>query len=72
MPEVKPTIFMSVPAYWEKLYLQAKTWSDKKAEQIEKLHELTGGALKFCLSGGAGLKRAIKDFFYQAGRRANN
>jgi long-chain acyl-CoA synthetase len=67
MPLVKPTIFMSVPAYWEKLYLGAKAFSDQKAQQISQLHELTGGRLKFCLSGGAGLKREIKRFFYEAG-----
>ncbi len=67
MTEVKPTVFMSVPAYWEKLYLTAKSFSDNKVEQIEKLHELTGGELQFCLSGGAGLKREAKEFFYDAG-----
>ncbi len=67
MPQVKPTIFMSVPAYWEKLYLEAKASSQQKAEQITTLHKLTGGRLKFCLSGGSGLKREIKEFFYEAG-----
>ncbi|MCI4626170.1 MAG: AMP-dependent synthetase/ligase [Candidatus Magnetoovum sp. WYHC-5] len=67
MPAIKPTIFISVPAYWEKLYLNAKMSSETKSNQIDKLHELTGGRLKFCLSGGAGLKREIKEFFYDAG-----
>ncbi len=67
MPTVQPTIFMSVPAYWEKLYLSAKAASDSKDAQIQKLKELTGGRLRFCLSGGAGLKREIKEFFYDAG-----
>ncbi len=67
MPEVKPTIFMSVPSYWEKLYLQAKESSEEKEKQLEKLIELTGGELRFCLSGGAGLKKEVKEFFYQAG-----
>ncbi|RMD60205.1 MAG: long-chain fatty acid--CoA ligase, partial [Nitrospirae bacterium] len=67
MPYVKPTIFMSVPAYWEKLYRRALSSSNNKREQLKKLIELTGGKLKFCLSGGAGLKREVKEFFYEAG-----
>jgi len=67
LPEVRPTIFMSVPAYWEKLYLDAKSSSPQKAKQLQKLQELTGGRLQFCLSGGAGLKREAKEFFYEAG-----
>ena len=67
LQKVKPTIFMSVPAYWEKLYLEAKRSSPLKAQQLSRLHELTGGRLKFCLSGGAGLKKEAKEFFYAAG-----
>lgn len=67
MPSVKPTIFMSVPAYWEKLYLESKSASSSKKEQFQKLRQLTGGQLSFCLSGGGGLKREIKEFFYEAG-----
>jgi long-chain acyl-CoA synthetase len=67
MPEVKPTVFMSVPAYWEKLYVQAKSWSDNESEQMERLRYLTGGELDFCLSGGAGLKREVKEFYYKTG-----
>ncbi len=67
MMHVKPTIFMSVPAYWEKLYEQAKGQSEQKAEQLSRLQELTGGRLQFCLSGGAGLKREIKEFYHEAG-----
>lgn len=67
LQEVKPTIFMSVPAYWEKLYLEAKRVYPLKEQQFDKLHELTGGRLKFCLSGGAGLKKEAKEFFYEAG-----
>ncbi|KWT94669.1 AMP-dependent synthetase/ligase [Candidatus Magnetominusculus xianensis] len=67
MPTARPTIFISVPAYWEKLYLTAKAASEDKTEQMAKLRELTGGRLRFCLSGGAGLKREVKEFFYEAG-----
>ncbi|MBF0343475.1 MAG: long-chain fatty acid--CoA ligase [Nitrospirae bacterium] len=67
MPLAKPTIFMSVPAYWERLYLDSKGHSDRRSEQLQRLHVLTGGRLRFCLSGGAGLKREVKEFFYEAG-----
>ncbi|MBF0463859.1 MAG: long-chain fatty acid--CoA ligase [Nitrospirae bacterium] len=67
MPEVRPTVFMSVPAYWEKLYLDSINSSRDKNAQIDKLRELTGGRLGFCLSGGAGLKREAKEFFLKAG-----
>jgi len=33
----------------------------------KRLAELTGGRLKFCLSGGAGLKREVKEFFLTNG-----
>ena len=67
MPSVKPTIFMSVPAYWEKLWFDSITASTKRDEQFQKLRQITGGQLAFCLSGGAGLKREVKKFFYEAG-----
>jgi long-chain acyl-CoA synthetase len=67
MPAVRPTVFMSVPAYWEKLYFNAKDFSENRASQLLKLVEITGGRLKFCLSGGAGLKREVKEFFHEAG-----
>ncbi|MBE7479036.1 MAG: AMP-binding protein [Polyangiaceae bacterium] len=66
LPEVKPSVFMSVPAYWEKLATGAMTESDPDARR-EKLAALTGGRLRFCLSGGAGLKREIKQLFYECG-----
>lgn len=57
MPKVRPTVFMSVPAYWEKL---AKGGPEQVAER-------TGGRLRFCLSGGAGLSLEVKEVFRQAG-----
>jgi long-chain acyl-CoA synthetase len=36
-------------------------------EQHAKLRELTGGALSFLLSGGAGLEREVKELFHAAG-----
>ncbi|MFO0724159.1 MAG: AMP-dependent synthetase/ligase [Myxococcota bacterium] len=65
MPEVKPEVFMSVPAYWEKLATTAL--SDDPATQKAKLLQATGGRLSFCLSGGAGLKARVKEIFRDAG-----
>jgi len=66
LPVVKPSVFMSVPSIWEKLATQAQSAGDGVAAH-NKLKELTGGNLRFCLSGGAGLKKAVKDFFHSAG-----
>lgn len=66
LPEVKPSVFFSVPSHWEKLAVQAMHEATPKA-RLEKFKAVTGGKLKFCLSGGAGLKREVKDFFYSCG-----
>ena len=66
LPRVRPNVFMSVPAYWEKLAMQALS-EDDRDRQRAKLGEITGGRLKFCLSGGAGLKREVKELFYNSG-----
>jgi long-chain acyl-CoA synthetase len=65
LPEVAPSVFMSVPRVWEKLAAAAQDGGSPGAR--ERLARLTGGRLRFCLSGGAGLKRDIKDFFQQCG-----
>ncbi len=66
LTEVKPTVLMSVPAVWEKLAVgaMAEREPEKRAAALAKA---TGGNLRFCLSGGAGLKREVKDLFYQSG-----
>lgn len=66
LPSVRPQIFMSVPAYWEKLAVAAMA-EQTPAKRQAKLRELTGGRLRFCLSGGAGLKREVKDLFHESG-----
>jgi long-chain acyl-CoA synthetase len=67
LPKVRPTVFMSVPVLWEKLAMSAATESDS-AKRRAKLAEVTGGNLRFCLSGGAGLKREVKELFHQNGQ----
>jgi long-chain acyl-CoA synthetase len=64
LPEVRPNVFMSVPSVWEKLAIAAAAAEGREAQ---KLAELTGGRFKFCLSGGAGLKREVKEFFHRQG-----
>src|SRR5262249_2088869 len=60
LPEVRPNVFMSVPSHWEKLAILSEG-------EAEKLRGISGGRLKFCLSGGAGLKREVKERFHAAG-----
>ena len=66
LQDVKPTVFFSVPSHWEKLAIQAMYEPTPEA-RLEKFKAVSGGNLKFCLSGGAGLKREVKDFFYSCG-----
>jgi long-chain acyl-CoA synthetase len=65
--EVRPHIFMSVPAYWDKLATLALAASSDREAQLAELRRLTGGRLSFCLSGGAGLRREVKELFLAAG-----
>ncbi|HEX7665958.1 MAG TPA: AMP-dependent synthetase/ligase, partial [Polyangiaceae bacterium] len=66
MPTLKPTVFMSVPSHWEKI-AQMSMHEPTPAAQKKKFDETTGGRLQFCLSGGAGLKREVKDYFHACG-----
>lgn len=66
LPEVRPSVFMSVPAVWEKLAMSAMHETEP-AKRTAALAAVTGGEFRFCLSGGAGLKREVKEFFHAAG-----
>jgi long-chain acyl-CoA synthetase len=66
LPALKPQVFMSVPRMFEKLATAAMQEPDA-ASQRAKLDALTGGRMRFCLSGGAGLKREVKEFLYSHG-----
>ena len=63
LPGVAPQVFMSVPAYWEKIARAMSVGPDPSVA----LHRVTGGRLRFCLSGGAGLKVEIKQQLHAAG-----
>jgi len=66
LPEVRPSVFMSVPSIWEKLAMGAMKEPDQ-ARKEAALRASTGGRFKFCLSGGAGLKREVKELFHSCG-----
>jgi len=63
LPEVAPQVFFSVPAYWEKIARAIQAHDDRR----EALRRVTGGRLRFCLSGGAGLKVEIKQLLHDNG-----
>lgn len=65
LPVVRPSVFMSVPSLWEKFAIAARAKGE--AEAPARLAAMTGGRLKFCLSGGAGLPKAVKDFYHACG-----
>jgi len=64
---LSPNVFMSVPAYWEKLAQTARAVPGGEEAHCAELRRLTGGRLSFCLSGGAGLGRDVKELFRSAG-----
>ena len=63
LPGVAPQVFMSVPAYWEKIARAIQAGRDTS----DAVRRVTGGRLRFCLSGGAGLKVEIKELLHQHG-----
>lgn len=66
LPEVRPSVFMSVPSLWEKIATAVAVEPDAERRR-RRMDELTGGRLRFCLSGGAGLKREVKELFHEHG-----
>jgi long-chain acyl-CoA synthetase len=62
LKEVRPQVFMSVPQVWEKLASVAAAGATAE-ERKARLAEVSGGAIAFGLSGGAGLKREVKELF---------
>ncbi len=65
LPQVKPDVFLSVPAYWEKIATAALHIEDAAAQKAA-IQAATGGKLLFCLSGGAGLKQRVKEVLQAA------
>jgi long-chain acyl-CoA synthetase len=67
LPEVAPQVFFSVPAYWEKIARAIQAGPNTDEARREALRRVTGGRLRFCLSGGAGLKVEIKELLHASG-----
>jgi len=67
LPQIAPQVFMSVPAYWEKIARAIGAGPDTAEARRDALHRVTGGRLRFCLSGGAGLKVEIKQQLHACG-----
>lgn len=67
LPQVMPHVFFSVPAYWEKLARAMQAGNNNPDAMKAALGRATGGRLRFCLSGGAGLKVEIKEQLFAAG-----
>jgi long-chain acyl-CoA synthetase len=67
LPEVRPEVFFSVPAYWEKIARALAVGQEQGLDPAEAMRRATGGRLRFCLSGGAGLKVEIKQQLHAAG-----
>jgi long-chain acyl-CoA synthetase len=62
MLEVRPTVFASLPRFFEKIY--AKVVSEHGAEASEQaLKDAFGGRIRLLTSGGAPLPNEIADFF---------
>src|SRR6185312_13557691 len=67
LPGVAPQVFMSVPAYWEKIARAIGAAGEDLDARRTALQRVTGGRLRFCLSGGAGLKLEIKQLLHACG-----
>ncbi|HEY0461756.1 MAG TPA: AMP-dependent synthetase/ligase [Pyrinomonadaceae bacterium] len=67
MFEVKPTVFASLPRFFEKIHAKivAENGTDKVSPQ--KVKDAFGGAIRLLTSGGAPLPNEIAQFFVDAG-----
>jgi long-chain acyl-CoA synthetase len=62
MLEVKPTVFASLPRFFEKIYTRVVSENGKDAD-AQKLKDAFGGNVRLLTSGGAPLPNEIADFF---------
>ncbi len=67
-PRCARSVFMSVPAHLGEARAGRRWPSRTRRKRKAALDAVTGGHLRFCLSGGAGLKREVKEFFHARGR----
>ena len=62
MLEVKPTVFASLPRFFEKIYAKVVSEYGKNVDP-QKLKDAFGGHIRLATSGGAPLPNEIADFF---------
>ena len=62
MLEVKPTVFASLPRFFEKIHAKVVAEFGEKASE-QNLKEAFGGNIRLATSGGAPLPNEIADFF---------
>jgi long-chain acyl-CoA synthetase len=62
MLEVKPTVFASLPRFFEKIYAKVVSENGKDAD-AQKLKDAFGGNVRLLTSGGAPLPNEIAQFF---------
>jgi len=62
MLEVKPTVFASLPRFFEKIYAKVVSEHGKDASE-QSLKDAFGGRIRLLTSGGAPLPNEIADFF---------
>jgi long-chain acyl-CoA synthetase len=67
MLEVKPTVFASLPRFFEKIH--AKLVADSNGGEIDAqtVKDAFGGRIRLLTSGGAALPNEVADFFARAG-----
>ncbi|MEP6923021.1 MAG: AMP-dependent synthetase/ligase [Pyrinomonadaceae bacterium] len=66
MLEVKPTVFASLPRFFEKIYAKVVSEYGGDADS-QKVKDAFGGKIRLATSGGAPLPNEIADFFARAG-----
>jgi long-chain acyl-CoA synthetase len=66
MLDVKPSVFASLPRFFEKIYAKVVSLHGKDAD-AQKLKDAFGGRVRLLTSGGAPLPGEIADFYARAG-----
>lgn len=67
MLEVKPTVFASLPRFFEKIHAKVVAASGRKDIGPETVNDAFGGHMRLLTSGGAPLPDEIAQFFVDAG-----
>jgi long-chain acyl-CoA synthetase len=67
MLEVKPTVFASLPRFFEKIHAKVVAENGVKNVEPQKVKDAFGGNIRLLTSGGAPLPDEIADFFTKAG-----